>query len=193
MFRPRTCSRSAAIVFAMATLVADSSAVTQEPSKLEPKSLEASAQRTANPEVFGHEIARQILLAAAQMVRTRRLDSSSIMIELPVRVSTLPNPFLPPRTELPRVPGPGEIDVCYEMCPRRAGESFLQCYVSCTSPVHIQPLPRGGIPLLRTCQAIRAAYTVTTDRVQRLEYLVELIQDGCVRPDQVSCQLSSGR
>ena len=125
------------------------------------RALRKSANRTTSLEVFGHSIAQHALLEASKQIARGHSGPFSVTLQLTLRA-----------TELPSVPSPDDIDICYEICPA-GDEPHLQCYVDCSGAPGLSPLL---FPPLRTCEAIWRDYREAANLFLRLHYLKELLR-----------------
>lgn len=139
--------------------------------------LQRSAISTADLTSFGEAIAREVLLSASEQVRNRRTLPTDIALNLEFRVRELP--------PLYSVPQPGDIDVCWEICPT-GGRSFLQCYINCSAPSFGTFRPPF---LVRTCDAIWEDYQNADNMIIRIQYLRELLLNDCINPRLVRLQV----
>ena len=82
------------------------------------------------------------------------------------------------------VPGPEDIDICYETCPNGRG-GFLQCYLECTSPI-----PDILAEPLDFCVRLRWAWSQETSVVRKIQLLWQMMAMGCIEARQVAIQLT---
>jgi hypothetical protein len=123
---------------------------------------------------FAREVEKQALLAAAEMVRERGLKEKTVEVDLRFKVTLIPDPFPPHPPEFPPVPGPNEIDFCWEIC------FSLNCYLNCSLPgIDFEPRP------LRTCKDIWEDYRNATSMYWKIKYLQELLRWGCLERQEV--------
>jgi hypothetical protein len=113
------------------------------------RALQGSARRTTSLEAFGRGIERQVLLAAATQLKSRK--AGTVMVQVPVRLEIfpLPRPVGPAAPDRPSR-NPNDVDVCYQL------SSSVDDYIKCTAPdfldVEIRPIH------LVNCDDLRAQF-----------------------------------
>lgn len=132
-----------------------------------------SIERTDNLETFGKDIVREIMTRAISIPRGDAPGPITIDIAFEVGI-----------IEIPEVPSPDQIDICWEICPTPQGGSFIQCYVDCSGP----GIDVGHI-IVRTCDDIRRDMAGTTNLWEKMKYVRELIQKGCLEAKEVKLEI----
>ncbi len=135
---------------------------------------EAAAHPRLSAKGFAREVEKRTLLAAASVVREKNLKEKTVEVDLRLKVTLIPGPFPPDPPEFPPVPGPDEIDMCWEIC------FDLECYLGCSGPgfdFDYRPL--------RTCKEIWEDYNEANSTVRRIQYLEELLRWGCLEKKEV--------
>ena len=135
---------------------------------------------TSDYGAFGEDIVREIMTQVIELPSgevPKPPDPVEILIKFKVRVF-----------EIPEVPTPDEVDICWEICPSPGGGSFLDCYINCAGPgMDIKPVPP------RTCDDIRKDFMEATTLWEQLKYLRELIKMGCIKPETVKVEIPTKR
>jgi hypothetical protein len=135
--------------------------------------LERLATRASSLEDFGRAVMQQAMLAAAQRIKEGKQTGQMIRIDVPltVRAIDIPRPSKVP--DLPKVPGPDDVDVCWETC------NSLSCYMDCDFGGVDTGVAVSGMWRFQQCEDLRQRMSRANIREQRV-LIMQRIMLGCI-------------
>lgn len=153
-------------------------ALAQQPSpKAFASDLERAAKQTWSIEQFGQDIAKGLLLAAAEEFRKGAVNDGTAHVNLSFTVRPAP--------PLPGVPTPGNVNMCWETC------SSASCLWTCPSIVPDLGISPGAVSQTATCTDLWERYWNAIQQGQRAGvWLLQLVANDCLQLGEVSAALT---
>ena len=135
--------------------------------------LERLATRANSLEDFGRAVMQQAMLAAAQRIKDGKQTGQTIRVDVPLTVRAIDIPRASKAPDLPKVPGPDDVDVCWETC------NSLSCYTQCDFGGVDRGVVVSGMWRFQQCEDLRYRMSAADVREQRA-LIMQRILLGCI-------------